>query len=531
LVDLDKCRSAETGEIEPWAADIIEQFPGTYMEISASKTGIHILGLTTRPLPAGRKRGRTEIYTAKRYMVMTGDVLPGHERLGDVTEAALKFHAEMFPPASPRPPQTSTGASPIGVTIEDDALIERAMSAANGSKFAQLWSGNTSGYSSPSEADLALASMVAFWTSDPDQLDRVFRLSGLYRPKWERSDYRSRTIARALERSETYTAPTRITATSATAAPSDAPTDGLAETDACRLELADLRRELAAVQQERDDARNALAMTIQVMLNPNISATEKVAIVATNGIAQHKRDTGQLESDGSVIVSAAEISDDWRKAPPPGERIAPLNQTGHRPRMSRDRVKSTFETMTERGLIAAEPRTVVRTGPGGTPYKETTWALDPVSTAEFLATAASWRPAEPVARKPRRIAIPCSSCGEVHPIIRTDICEGCGSVRDRRKIEPVGDLEAATPPTLPASDNLSDITLRGPRAAWRSPMSDKLSEGPETPTEWFPPAHPARYEWQTGAPSAPPLQDELQPARGDPWPDDDDAFADMYGVI
>ena len=48
--------------------------------------------------------------------------------------------------------------------------------------------------------------MLAFWTGpDPDRIAKLFRHSGLYRRKWERKDYRERTIARALEgRTEFY---------------------------------------------------------------------------------------------------------------------------------------------------------------------------------------------------------------------------------------------------------------------------------------------------------------------------------------
>jgi putative DNA primase/helicase len=48
--------------------------------------------------------------------------------------------------------------------------------------------------------------MLAFWTGpDPERIDKLFRHSGLYRRKWERKDYRERTIARALEgRTEFY---------------------------------------------------------------------------------------------------------------------------------------------------------------------------------------------------------------------------------------------------------------------------------------------------------------------------------------
>ncbi|PLS86750.1 MAG: hypothetical protein CYG60_05595 [Actinobacteria bacterium] len=63
-----------------------------------------------------------------------------------------------------------------------------------------MWGGDTSGYDGDdSRADLALCSMLAFWTGDEHQLDRLFRRSGLYREKWERADYRERTIRKAIE--------------------------------------------------------------------------------------------------------------------------------------------------------------------------------------------------------------------------------------------------------------------------------------------------------------------------------------------
>jgi primase-polymerase (primpol)-like protein len=49
--------------------------------------------------------------------------------------------------------------------------------AANGEKFAKLWSGDVSGYPSQSEADLALCGILAFWTRDRAQIDRLFRQS------------------------------------------------------------------------------------------------------------------------------------------------------------------------------------------------------------------------------------------------------------------------------------------------------------------------------------------------------------------
>jgi hypothetical protein len=84
-------------------------------------------------------------------------------------------------------------------------VLARAFAAKNGDKVMALYRGDRTGYQSESEADQALLSALAFWTGpDPDQLDRLFRSSGLMRDKWERQDYRDRTIAKALEGGEFF---------------------------------------------------------------------------------------------------------------------------------------------------------------------------------------------------------------------------------------------------------------------------------------------------------------------------------------
>jgi hypothetical protein len=64
-----------------------------------------------------------------------------------------------------------------------------------------LWRGDTAGYGSASEADLALAGLVAFYCGPNLALIRsVLEHSGLVREKWERKgdDYLARTISKAL---------------------------------------------------------------------------------------------------------------------------------------------------------------------------------------------------------------------------------------------------------------------------------------------------------------------------------------------
>ena len=69
-------------------------------------------------------------------------------------------------------------------------------------KFDELYSGNTSGYPSPSNADFAFIRLLVFWTQDRNQLDSIFRSSGLMRDKWDKqigdSTYGDITINNAL---------------------------------------------------------------------------------------------------------------------------------------------------------------------------------------------------------------------------------------------------------------------------------------------------------------------------------------------
>jgi AAA domain len=95
--------------------------------------------------------------------------------------------------------------------IPDDVLLSRIFAAENGEKVRALFEGDTSAYHGDhSAADLALCSHLAFWTQrDPERMDRLFRRSRLMRAKWNRADYRARTIERAIASSEIYEPPIR----------------------------------------------------------------------------------------------------------------------------------------------------------------------------------------------------------------------------------------------------------------------------------------------------------------------------------
>jgi hypothetical protein len=206
-VDLDACFDA-LGELHPEAARIVDTL-NSYTERSVSRTGLHVI---FRACMNGHPRNRTgetpwgggiEIYDSGRYFVMSG------ERLEDTPDAIEERQdqldrviADWLPkPAANAGPPTTPSAS----TRTDSEVLARAFAAKNGPKVMALYRGDRTGYKSESESDQALVSVLAFWTgADPDQLDRLFRSSGLMRDKWERQDYRDKTIGKALEPGEFF---------------------------------------------------------------------------------------------------------------------------------------------------------------------------------------------------------------------------------------------------------------------------------------------------------------------------------------
>ncbi|MGI8545899.1 MAG: hypothetical protein ACR2M1_00970, partial [Gemmatimonadaceae bacterium] len=214
-----------------------------------------------------------------------------------------------------------------------------ASRATNGAKFAALMAGDTSGHGGDdSAADLALVSMLAFWTQgEPDQLDRLFRRSGLYREKWERDDYRERTIRLALENVTAYDPEYHRGTWHATAdatAPHSATDDDIAAMtcddlrDALRvaretIQLRDavIARRDAVVARERElckaaedlQRRNSEAMSksLHILKNPDLPLGEKVtAMVLTLDLRARITNGTQPTEHGFLMpaVALAEVT-------------------------------------------------------------------------------------------------------------------------------------------------------------------------------------------------------------------------------
>ncbi|MFC4452102.1 MULTISPECIES: hypothetical protein [Halorussus] len=221
-VDLDDCRDPETGDADDAAHDIIERLD-SYTEVSPSGTGYHVL--IKGDLPEGRnRRGSFELYDTARFFTVTGDrVEETPTRVARRQDALTAVHREYVqdtidsseaePDQRERADEDSTtnGPSKVDVDLKDEELLEKAMNASNGAKFERLWNGNTGGYDSQSEADMALCNLLAFWTGgDQTRMDDLFRQSGLLREKWDEvhyadgSTYGEKTIERAVQNTSAF---------------------------------------------------------------------------------------------------------------------------------------------------------------------------------------------------------------------------------------------------------------------------------------------------------------------------------------
>lgn len=296
-VDLDGCLDPETGEIERWVQEIVEELD-SYTEISPSGTGVHIL-LRAR-LPEGRNRkGRFEAYDRGRFFTVTGRHLSGTPKTIEERQEALERVLErMFGAESMNGNREPTAASEgDSGSLPDAELVERAGRAKNGEKFRRLWAGDTSDYRSPSEADLALCGMLAFWTGgDAARIDTLFRQSGLYRDKWEREDYRDRTITEVLKgRTEFYTPQKSIALTNGH------------RRDSLPEEVGQL---LSSVEPERVEwlwpGRLALGKIVLVDGDPGLGKSAMVLDLAARVSAGGRWPDGAACEAGGVVLLSAE---------------------------------------------------------------------------------------------------------------------------------------------------------------------------------------------------------------------------------
>jgi hypothetical protein len=185
-VDLDFCCDAHSGKFTPESREIVIGLD-SYSEFSPSGEGAHVWVVATlandkpivKAIPGCKQ---VEVKGSGYYHTFTG------RHLSKTPHEVLDRQAQL------------------------DALCKRVLAVPKGgitlavagdeeARFKKLWAGDMSDYQdNHSVADMALVSILARrFDNNPFKIDEEMCKSGLYRPKWDRLDYKWGTIAKVIK--------------------------------------------------------------------------------------------------------------------------------------------------------------------------------------------------------------------------------------------------------------------------------------------------------------------------------------------
>jgi putative DNA primase/helicase len=202
-IDLDHV-IADDGSLFAEAVEIVAML-NSYTEYSPSGKGLHIIIKGDIPVD-GRKKGFIEMYKAKRYFTMTGNVYGELKPINEKSEQVMQIFNKYFTnsvsvkatiKADINKSYINTGKDYLSIGLAKDAV------------FKSLWDGEyqSEKCTSESEKDLALMGKLLYWCSgNADAAIENFKDSpyamakdNKHTTKLERSDYLQRTALRAMQ--------------------------------------------------------------------------------------------------------------------------------------------------------------------------------------------------------------------------------------------------------------------------------------------------------------------------------------------
>ena len=198
-VDLDNCFAAE-GKLKPWAAGVVRLLD-SYTEFSPSGNGLHVI-VKGRLSGNGLHPKGIGVFSELRYFTMTAKIfcdkcsIEDRQHELDILCQKLTYAQQQKFSAGNKTSQNHS--QPTSYT---DEQIFRYLEMHPG-KRRDLWRGEwkNHNYPSASEADFAFVAYLSRMSSSSEQIDRIFRQSGLMRSKWSETHYGERCIAKVLGR-------------------------------------------------------------------------------------------------------------------------------------------------------------------------------------------------------------------------------------------------------------------------------------------------------------------------------------------
>lgn len=201
-IDDDLHRFKQGDKLDNIVSEFNEAFK-SYTEVSPSGNGLHII--VKGKIPGNRRRkGNIEMYDSGRFFTMTGKNIGKYKDVTEVSEQVFKtIYNKYLPNNTIKYPTTNNYQENIHNLSEID-VINEIYNSKQAKLFDDLMKGNYEPYyTSHSEADMALANILAFWCAkDYSQMDSIFRQSNLYRDKWDEkrknSTYGEQTLFKAI---------------------------------------------------------------------------------------------------------------------------------------------------------------------------------------------------------------------------------------------------------------------------------------------------------------------------------------------
>ncbi len=201
LIDLDKVRDPDTGEVPPVVASLIDR-AGSYADVSMSGTGVHVLvrgelpshidRLSKTPLPEDEdfSEASIEIYDSGQYTVMTGAHLVDTPTTINDGQALLdELVDEYGPEVDPDPsPSSESEASEVPISVDVESRLRGAMYL--DSKLRLLYGGcySDAGFAGDrSAAECSLAERLGWWFyRDSETVEKLISRSMKESPRTDR---------------------------------------------------------------------------------------------------------------------------------------------------------------------------------------------------------------------------------------------------------------------------------------------------------------------------------------------------------
>lgn len=214
-IDLDHCLNLNTGNLSKQAQNIVEMFTKTYIEISPSNQGLHILGqgkLNLYGRSKSPKNQNIEAYDGSsiRYIAITGNLWNNVTKLYLYSQSSSSiqwFQTTFFPQTQIRtsqPINTSNTSSNIVLSSQLTDSLNLIISQIKSSKTYPLFKKLCQGIEvrkSTSEDDWLFCKIVSNYipeNTSPKEVLKQMLFKYRYRTKLERLDYVNQTINKIL---------------------------------------------------------------------------------------------------------------------------------------------------------------------------------------------------------------------------------------------------------------------------------------------------------------------------------------------